>query len=49
MLPVSAIRGAYARRSEITGEDLLPAIDDGSKKPAKKKTEPAEEAETEEK
>jgi hypothetical protein len=49
MLPVSAIRGAYARRSEITGEDLLPVVDDGSKKPAKKKTEPAEEAETEEK
>jgi hypothetical protein len=47
MLPVSAIRGAYARRSEITGEDLLPVVEDSSKKPAKKKAEPTE-AETEE-
>jgi hypothetical protein len=44
MYPVSAIRAAYARRSEITGEDLLPVVEDSSKKPAKKKAEPAEEA-----
>lgn len=44
MYPVSAIRAAYARRSEITGEDLLPVIEDSSKKPAKKKTDPAEDA-----
>lgn len=48
MLPVSAIRAAYARRSEITGEDLLPVVEDGSKKPAKKKAEPSEDATTEE-
>ena len=47
MYPISVIRAAYARRSEITGEDLLPAADDGSKKPAKKKAEPAEDAATE--
>jgi|GEM_PF-554165 len=44
MYPVSAIRAAYARRSEITGEDLLPVVEDSSKKPAKKKTEPTEDA-----
>lgn len=48
MYPISAIRAAYGRRSEITGEDLLPVVEDSSKKPAKKKTEPKEEAETEE-
>jgi hypothetical protein len=48
MYPISAIRAAYAKRSEITGEDLLPAADDGSKKPAKKKAEPSEDAATEE-
>ena len=48
MQPISVIRAAYARRSEITGEDLLPVMDDGSKKPAKKKAEPSEEAATEE-
>ena len=47
MYPISVIRAAYARRSEITGEDLLPVVDDGSKKPAKKKAEPTEDAETE--
>lgn len=37
MYPVSAIRAGYARRSEITGEDLLPATNDtGKAKPAKK-------------
>jgi hypothetical protein len=48
MYPISVIRAAYARRSDITGEDLLPAVDDGSKKPAKKKAEPSEEGATEE-
>ncbi len=37
MYPISAIRAAYARRGDITGEELLPAAtDDGAKKPAKK-------------
>ena len=44
MHPISVIRAAYARRSEITGEDLLPVVDDGSKKPAKKQAEPTEDA-----
>ncbi len=37
MYPISAIRGAYARRADITGEDLLPTIADESakSKPAK--------------
>ena len=48
MFPISAIRAAYARRSEITGEDLLPVAEDSSKKPAKKKPDAAEESETEE-
>jgi hypothetical protein len=48
MYPISAIRGAYAKRSEITGEDLLPVAEDTSKKPGKKKAEPAAETETEE-
>ncbi len=47
MYPVSVIRGAYARRAEITGEDLLPAAEDSSKaKP--KKAEPKEKESTEE-
>ena len=49
MYPISMIRAAYARRSDITGEDLLPVVDDGSKKPEKKnKAEPTEEPATEE-
>ena len=44
----SRIKAAYAQRSEITGEDLLPMMDDGSKKPAKKKAEPSDDAATEE-
>jgi hypothetical protein len=37
MYPVSVIRAAYAHRSEITGEDLLPAaVDDAAKAKAKK-------------
>jgi hypothetical protein len=37
MYPISAIRAAYARRSEVTGEDLLPtAVDDAAKARAKK-------------
>ncbi len=48
MYPISMIRGAYARRADITGEELLPAIEEaGGKKPAKKKAEPAEETEEE--
>jgi hypothetical protein len=48
MYPVSAIRGAYARRAEITGEDLLPtAVDDSSASKPKKK-EPSEDESTEE-
>ena|SRR5579872_1777890 len=48
MYPISRIRVGYVRRSEITGEDLLPVMDDPSKKPAKKKAEPSEDASTEE-
>lgn len=37
MYPISVLRTAYARRADITGEELIPAApDDGSKKPAKK-------------
>ena len=48
MYPVSAIRGAYARRADITGEDLIPAAIDDSSKSKPKKTEPKEEDSTEE-
>src|SRR4029077_17481225 len=42
MYPVSVIRAAYARRADITGEDLLPSpVDNSAKSKAKKKTEPA--------
>ena len=44
----SAIRGAYARRADITGEDLIPAAIDDSSKSKPKKTEPKEEDSTEE-
>ena len=45
LYPISAIRAAYARRAEITGEELIPTLlDDGSKKPIKKPA--AEEEET---
>ena len=49
MYPISAIRAAYARRADITGEDLLPSmIDDSTKsKPAKKTEEPDEPTEEE--
>lgn len=48
MYPISMIRGAYARRADITGEELLPVIEEaGGKKPAKKKAEPTEETEEE--
>jgi hypothetical protein len=47
MYPVSVIRAAYARRADITGEDLLPATEEPSKsKP--KKTEPTEDESAEE-
>jgi len=44
MYPISAIRAAYARRADITGEDLLPSmVDDSAKsKPAKKTDTPDE-------
>jgi hypothetical protein len=44
MYPISVIRAAYARRADITGEDLLPTlVDDSAKsKPAKKTDEPDE-------
>jgi hypothetical protein len=49
MYPISAIRAAYSRRAEITGEELLPAAsDDGEKKPAQKKPETDEEKTEEE-
>jgi len=48
MYPISAIRGAYARRADITGEDLLPAAIDDTSKSKPKKTEPTEEESTEE-
>jgi hypothetical protein len=38
MYPVSVIRAAYAQRSGVTGEDLLPTVvDDAAKAKAKKK------------
>jgi hypothetical protein len=50
MYPVSVIRSAYARRAEITGEDLLPeVVDPSTKSKPKAKTEPAEEGTEEEK
>jgi len=48
MYPVSVIRAAYARRAEITGEDLLPVTVDESPKSKSKKTEPTEDDSTEE-
>jgi hypothetical protein len=48
MYPISAIRGAYARRAEITGEDLLPTALDDSTKAKSKKPDPTEEESTEE-
>ena len=40
MYPISAIRAAYARRAEITGEELLPiSIEEGAKKAPKTETE----------
>jgi len=35
--PISEIRNAYARRSELTGEELLPAPDEKGKPKSKKK------------
>ncbi|MBS0263195.1 MAG: hypothetical protein JSS02_14720 [Planctomycetes bacterium] len=43
LYPISAIRMSYARRADITGEELIPTVDDGTKKPAKK-TDTEEEA-----
>src|SRR5258708_5032351 len=37
MYPVSAIRAAYARRSDITGEDLLPMTAETGKSKTPKK------------
>jgi len=48
MYPVSVIRAAYARRADITGEDLLPVAVDEPSKPKSKKTEPTEDESTEE-
>jgi hypothetical protein len=48
MYPVSVIRGAYARRADITGEDLLPAAVEEPSKSKPKKTEPTEDESTEE-
>jgi hypothetical protein len=36
MYPISAIRAAYARRADITGEELIPSSLDDAKKPVKK-------------
>ena len=47
MYPVSVIRGAYARRAEITGEDLLPTATEEPSKSKPKKTEPTEDESTE--
>jgi hypothetical protein len=50
MYPISVIRAAYARRADITGEDLLPSmIDDSAKSKPAKKTEPTEDEPEEEK
>ena len=48
MYPVSSIRGAYALRAEITGEDLLPSTVDDSSTSKPKKKEPTEDESTEE-
>ncbi len=48
IVPVSAIRAAYARRADITGEDLLPAAVEDSSKAKPKKTESKEEESTDE-
>jgi hypothetical protein len=49
MFPISRIRAAYARRAEITGEELIPVLmEDGSQKPATKKAAAEEEEATEE-
>ncbi len=48
MYPVSVIRGAYARRADITGEDLLPTAVEESPKSKPKTTEAKEEESTEE-
>jgi hypothetical protein len=48
MYPISAIRAAYARRSEVTGEDLLPTVvDDTAKAKAKKKADTEEKSDEE--
>jgi hypothetical protein len=48
MYPVSVIRAAYARRSEVTGEDLLPTVvDDAAKAKAKKKADTEEKSDEE--
>lgn len=50
MYPISVIRAAYARRADITGEDLLPTIiDDSAKSKPAKKTEPTEDEPEEDK
>jgi hypothetical protein len=48
MYPVSAIRAAYARRADITGEDLIPTTTDDSTKSKPKKTDASDEDKTDE-
>jgi hypothetical protein len=50
MYPISVIRSAYARRADITGEDLLPSmVDDSAKSKPTKKTETPDEGTEEDK
>jgi len=50
MYPISAIRAAYVRRADITGEDLLPtAADESTKSKSKKSDEPDDDKSDEEK
>jgi hypothetical protein len=48
MYPISAIRAAYARRADITGEDLIPTATDDSTKSKPKKTDVPDEDKSDE-
>jgi hypothetical protein len=49
MYPISAIRAAYLRRADITGEDLIPTAADESTKTKPKKTDESDEDKSEDK
>jgi hypothetical protein len=48
MYPISAIRAAYLRRAEVTGEDLLPTVVDEAARAKAKKAADTEETKDEE-